>query len=48
MNKICEKDIENIWMQPDAETETAILKYQQNGINIIAKGPCILVELGFD
>lgn len=42
------KGIKNIWMQPGAESTKAILNCQQNGINVIANGPCILVELGFD
>lgn len=40
------KGIENIWMQPGAESSQAIQKAVQHGINVIAEGPCILVELG--
>jgi predicted CoA-binding protein len=40
------KGIKNIWLQPGAESEAAILTCQQHGINVIAKGPCILVALG--
>ncbi len=39
--------IRNIWMQPGAESQAAITSCEQNGINVIAGGPCILVELGF-
>ena len=42
-----EKHITNIWMQPGAESEKAINQCKQHGINVIASGPCILVELGF-
>jgi len=42
------KGIENIWMQPGAESELAIEKCKQHHISVIAQGPCILVELGFD
>ena len=41
------KGIQNIWMQPGAESELAIEKCEALGINVIAKGPCILVYLGF-
>ncbi len=39
--------IKNIWMQPGAESQLAIDLCHQNNINVIANGPCILVELGF-
>lgn len=41
-----EKKIENIWMQPGASSKIAIDKCVEYGINVIADGPCILVELG--
>ena len=39
--------IENIWMQPGAESESAIKRARELGMNVIAGGPCILVELGY-
>ena len=39
--------IKNIWMQPGSESTLAIQLCRDNNINIIANGPCILVELGF-
>ena len=39
------KGIKNIWFQPGAESLLALQKCQQYGINTIAGGPCILVEL---
>ncbi len=39
--------IQNIWMQPGAESQLAIDLCKQNGINVIANGACILVVLGF-
>jgi predicted CoA-binding protein len=42
-----QKGIQNIWMQPGAESELASEKCKALGINVIAKGPCILVYLGF-
>lgn len=41
------KGIKNIWMQPGAESQTAIENCKAHNINVIAGGPCILVELGF-
>jgi len=40
------KGISYIWLQPGAESKLAIEKCRKNNINIIANGPCILVELG--
>ncbi len=42
-----EKGIENIWMQPGAESPEAVLLCRQNNINVIADGSCILVVLGY-
>lgn len=42
-----EKGIKNIWMQPGAENASAIEKCHDHGINLIAQGHCILIELGF-
>lgn len=41
------KGIQNIWIQPGAESDRAILYCLKKQINVIARGPCILVELGF-
>lgn len=41
------KGIKSIWMQPGAEHHQAIELASQHDINVIACGPCILVELGF-
>jgi predicted CoA-binding protein len=40
--------IENIWMQPGAESAAAIEQCQKHGINVIGDGSCILVVLGFN
>jgi predicted CoA-binding protein len=42
-----EKGIENIWMQPGAQSSAAISFCREQGINLIADGTCVLVELGF-
>jgi predicted CoA-binding protein len=41
------KGIKNIWMQPGAESQKAIEMAEKNNVNVIAGGPCILVQLGF-
>jgi predicted CoA-binding protein len=41
------KGIENVWMQPGAESPAAVEKCRQAGINVIADGSCLLVVLGF-
>jgi len=38
--------IENIWMQPGAESPGAVRRARDAGLNVIADGDCILVELG--
>ena len=42
-----DKGIKNIWMQPGAESEKAIKLAEDNNINVIAGGLCILVKMGF-
>ncbi len=42
-----DKGIENIWMQPGAESQAAISFCRDQGINLIADGTCVLVILGF-
>jgi uncharacterized protein len=39
--------IRHIWMQPGAESDSAVELAQQAGINVIWGGPCILVVLRF-
>jgi predicted CoA-binding protein len=41
------KGIENIWMQPGAESLAAVEKCRKAGINVIADGSCLLVVMGF-
>src|SRR5262249_53177043 len=41
-----QKGIQNIWMQPGAESAEAVRLAETNGINVIADGSCIMVELG--
>lgn len=39
--------VKNIWFQPGAESEHAISRAEELGMNVIAGGPCILVVLGY-
>jgi uncharacterized protein len=39
--------IKNIWMQPGAESDSAIQAAEAAGANVIAHGPCILVSLRY-
>lgn len=40
--------ISHLWLQPGAESETAIRKAEEAGGNVIAGGACILAHFGFD
>jgi predicted CoA-binding protein len=39
--------IKRLWMQPGAESEAAVERARELGLDVIAGGPCLLVELGF-
>jgi len=41
------RGIENIWMQPGAQSAQAVEICERHGINVIADGTCILVVLGY-
>ena len=41
------KGVENVWMQPGAESKASIETCQKAGINVIADGSCVLVVLGY-
>ena len=42
-----EKGIKNVWMQPGAESHDAVRLAEENGLNVIADGSCVLVVLGY-
>ena len=42
-----ELGIKHVWIQPGAESEVAIQRANELGMNVIAGGPCLLVEIGF-
>lgn len=39
--------IKHVWMQPGAESQTAIEQAQKAGLTVIAGGPCLLVALRY-
>ena len=41
------RGIENVWMQPGAESEASVEACRVAGINVIADGSCVLVVLGY-
>lgn len=47
VNEAIDLGIEHIWMQPGAESDAAISKARNAGLNVIASGPCVLVQFGF-
>ena len=42
-----ELGIQHLWMQPGAESDTAIALARAAGLRVIAGGPCLLVALRF-
>jgi predicted CoA-binding protein len=36
-----------VWMQPGAESDSAVERAEDLGLTVIAGGPCVLVALGF-
>jgi predicted CoA-binding protein len=41
------RGIENVWMQPGAESEASVEACRKARINVIADGSCVLVVLGY-
>lgn len=39
--------VTHIWMQPGAESDTAIATAEALGMSVIAGGPCLLVVMGY-
>lgn len=39
--------IPRLWMQPGAESQRALARAEELGLEVIAGGPCLLVVLGF-
>ena len=47
VDQAAEVGIGHLWMQPGAESDEAIRRAEQHGMNVIAGGPCLLVALRF-
>ena len=47
VEQAAELGIKHIWMQPGAESENAVKRAEQLGMNTIAGGPCALVTLRY-
>jgi predicted CoA-binding protein len=41
------RGIRNLWMQPGAQSATAIAAAEAAGLNVIADGSCVLVMMGY-
>jgi predicted CoA-binding protein len=41
------RGIKHLWMQPGAQSATAIASAEAAGLNVIADGSCILVVMGY-
>ena len=41
------RGLRNVWMQPGAESERAVARCRESGVNVIADGSCVLVVLGY-
>jgi predicted CoA-binding protein len=41
------RGIRNVWMQPGAESEKAVARCREAGVNVIADGTCLLVVMGY-
>ena len=41
------RGIRNLWMQPGAESERAIARCEEAGVDVIGDGTCLLVVLGY-
>jgi len=42
------KGIQHIWMQPGAESDSAVQYGLAHKLNVISGGPCILVVMGYE
>lgn len=47
IEEVIRSGIENVWMQPGAESDAAVAMCEAAGINVIADGSCVLVVLGY-
>ena len=47
MREVVSLGIGHVWMQPGAESDEAIAYGRENGVNVVAQGPCALVVMGY-
>jgi uncharacterized protein len=47
INQAAEAGIRRVWMQPGAESETALKQAEELGLEAIGGGPCVLVALKY-
>ena len=47
VNEAVALGIKHLWLQPGAESAKAVAYAQENGVNTVAYGPCVLVVLGY-
>jgi predicted CoA-binding protein len=47
VEQAAEAGVRHLWMQPGAESAAAIRRAEELGLNLIADGPCLLVELRY-
>jgi predicted CoA-binding protein len=45
--QLAKKGVKRLWMQPGAESATAIRDAEAAGMEVIAGGPCLLVVMGY-
>jgi predicted CoA-binding protein len=47
VEEVVARGLRNVWMQPGAESERAVARCRESGVNVIADGSCVLVVLGY-
>jgi predicted CoA-binding protein len=47
VEEAAELGIRHVWLQPGAESDAAVARAEQAGINVIADGSCVLIVLGY-
>lgn len=47
MEEAIEAGVQNIWLQPGAESDAAETIAREAGLSLISSGPCVLVQLRF-
>ncbi len=47
VEEAAELGIRHVWLQPGAESDAAVARAEQAGINVLADGSCVLIVLGF-